>query len=79
MLMFQDVMNEAYKEFVDVAAKLTGKAVKSAATIAFLVTVMPPMLVIGCVGTLTIFACETGGKVVEIVRGTRVQRKRRKK
>jgi hypothetical protein len=72
-------MNETCKEFVEVTAKLAGKAAKNVVTIAFFATVMPPMFVIGCIGTIAVFACETGGKVAEVAMGMHTQRKRRKK
>jgi hypothetical protein len=72
-------MNETHKEFIEIAANLAGKAVKSAATIAFLATVMLPVFAIGCVGTIAVFTCETGGKMMEVARGIHIQRKRRKR
>jgi Fe2+ transport system protein B len=72
-------MSETRKEFVEVTVKLAEKAVKAAATVAFLITVMPPIFAIGCIGTIAVFACETGGKVVEVAMGMHMQRKRRKK
>ena len=79
MLIFRGAMSETCKEVIEVAARVARKAVKNMATIAFLVAVMPPMFVVGCVGTATIFVCETGGKIVEVAGGIYAQRKRRKR
>ena len=77
MRMFRGVMNEAYKEAAEIAGKVAGKTIKNVATIVFLVAVMPPIFVAGCVGTVVVFACETGEKIVEVGRGIKARRRKK--
>ena len=77
MPMFLGVMNEVCKEFVEVTGTVAKKTVKHAATFALLVTVMPPIFVLGCMGTAFVFACETGEKIMEVGKGIRERRRKK--
>jgi len=70
-------MHETLKELVEVASGLAAGAAKNMGIFALLVTVMPPMFVMGCAGTSAIFAYETGGKVIKAAKAMHAKRKKR--
>ena len=71
------VVNETCKELVEISGALVVGTAKNIGTFALLMTVMPPIFIMGCVGTTAIFAYETSERIMEATKVTqRGSRKR---